>query len=224
VRTGAGGNFKGVTSAAPTQSCGARGRVPLHMAWVASGSAAWAAMVGAAPAVLEAAEDRALRALVDASAAAGVRWLTVQEPTAGRGLRPERDQVRRTVRVASLDDAGSLPPLSDGLTVLLTARGRGRAAIVEAVRRLADEGVRPADVDEKAIGSHLDAPDVDLLVHTGGDRRVHDLLLWEVAYSELVVLDVPWPEVDRGHVDQALAEYGRRDRRYGGIVTPAADQ
>jgi undecaprenyl diphosphate synthase len=90
---------------------------------------------------------------------------------------------------------------------------------VDAVRRLAEEGVRPADVDEKAIGARLDAPDVDLLVQTGGDRHVHDLLLWEVAYSELVVLDVPWPAVERAQVDQALAEYQRRDRRYGGIVT-----
>ena len=208
-----------MTSAAPTEPSGAPGRVPVHMAVVASGSAAWVAATGAGPAELAAAEDRALRHLVDAAAAAGVRWLTVQEPTEGRGLRSVADDLaRRGVRVASLDDVGGLPAAA-GLTVLLTVRGRGRAAIVDAVRRLAEEGVRPADVDEKAIGARLDAPDVDLLVQTGGDRHVHDLLLWEVAYSELVVLDVPWPAVERAQVDQALAEYQRRDRRYGGIVT-----
>ncbi len=208
-----------MTSAAPTEPSGAPGRVPVHMAVVASGSAAWAAATGAGPDELAAAEDRALRQLVEAAAAAGVRWLTVQEPTGGRGLRSVADDLaRRSVRVAPLDDVGGLPAAA-GLTVLLTGRGRGRAAIVDAVRRLAEEGVRPADVDEKAIGARLDAPDVDLLVQTGGDRHVHDLLLWEVAYSELVVLDVPWPAVERAQVDQALAEYQRRDRRYGGIVT-----
>lgn len=191
------------------------------MAWVASGSAAWAAATGAAPAELAAAEDRALRNLVQASAVAGVRWLTVQEPSNGRGLQPGADEWQAgSVRVAPLDAALTLPPLADGLTVLLTVAGRGRAAIAAAVRRLAEDGVRPADVDEKAIGARMDAPDVDLLVHTGGDRRVHDLLLWEVAYSELVVLDVPWPAVDQAHVEGALDEYRRRDRRYGGIVAP----
>lgn len=190
------------------------------MAWVASGSAAWAAATGAGPSELAAAEDRALHALVDVSASAGVRWLTVQEPSGGRGLRPEAgDQDRHGVRVAPLEHAGALAPFEEGLTVLLTAQGRGRAAIVEAVRRLAEGGVRPADVDEKAIGSRLDAPEVDLLVQTGGDRRVHDFLLWEVAYSELVVLDTPWPAVGSADVEVALAEYRRRDRRYGGIVS-----
>lgn len=208
-----------MTSTAPTEPSGAPGRVPAHMAWVASGSASWAAATGASPSELEAAEDRALRALVDGAAAAGVRLLSVQEPTGGRGLRPEADSLaRRNIRVASLDDMGALAVAADGLTVLLTTRGRGRAAIVEAVRRLAEDGVDPAEVDEKAIGARLDAPDVDLLVHTDGDRHVHNLLLWEVAYSELVVLEAPWPAVDGAQVDRAVAEYQRRDRRYGGIV------
>lgn len=189
------------------------------MAWVASGSAAWAAAGGAGPGELAEAEDRALRALVDVAATAGVRWLSVQEPTKGRGLEPvAEDLVRRNVRVAALEDVGALTAAADGLTVLLTVRGRGRAEIVEAVRRLAEERVRPGEVDEKAIGARLDAPDVDLLVQTGGDRHVHDLLLWEVAYSELVVLEAPWPAVGPDLVDAALAEYQRRDRRYGGIV------
>lgn len=208
-----------MTSSAPNEPTGAPGRVPLHMAWVATGSAAWASATGASPSALAEAEDRALWAVVEAAATAGVRWLTVQEPTAGRGLRLVEDELaRRNVRVASLDDAGALAPLPDGLTVLLTVRGRGREAIVEAVRRLAEDGVDPAAVDEKAIAARMDAPDVDLLVHSGGDRHVHNLLLWEVAYSELVVLEAPWPAVDGSQVEQALAEYRRRDRRYGGIV------
>lgn len=216
-----------MTSAVPNEPAGAAGRVPLHVAWVASGSAAWAAATGATPDELAAAEDRALRQLVEVSAAAGVRWLTVQEPTGGRGLRPAPapgEPGGDLVRIASLDNAGTLPPFANGLTVLLTARGRGRATIVEAVRRLAQEGMRPVDVDEKAIGAHLDTPDVDLLVHTGGDRHVHNLLLWEVAYSELVVLDAPWPAVGRAQVEQALAEYRSRERRYGGIVTSASER
>lgn len=210
-----------MTSSAPPEPTLGPGRVPSHMAWVATGSDRWASATGASSLALAEAEDRALRTVVETAAAAGVRWLTVQEPTEGRGLRSMADAlVRRGVRVAALDDAGALEPLSDGLTVLLTVRGRGRAAIVEAVQRLADDGVDPAAVDEKAIGARMDVPDVDLLVHTGGDRRVHNLLLWEVAYSELVVLEAPWPAIDASQVDLALAEYRRRDRRYGGIVAP----
>ncbi len=192
--------------------------MPEHMAWVAAGSAAWAASTGAGPAALGDAEDGALSAVVTSAAAAGVRWLTIQEPTSGRGLLAKREDLARSgIRLASLE-GGSAPVAAPGLTVLLTRRGRGRAAIVEAVRRLARDGVDPGAVDEKAIGVRLDAPDVDLLVHTGGDRHVHDLLLWEVAYSELVVLETPWPAVGRAEVADALAEYRRRDRRYGGIV------
>lgn len=188
------------------------------MAWVASGSDRWAVAEGASPGRLHAAEDRALRALVEGALGLGVRWLTVLEPSGGRGLRRgESELSERGVRVARLGEAAAAPSPADRLTVLLTSAGHGRADIVEAVRRLAEDGIAPEEVGEKEIGARLDAPDVDLLVHTGGDWHVADLLLWEVAYSELVVLEVPWPAVDRSSLEAAVAEYQGRSRRYGGL-------
>jgi hypothetical protein len=104
--------------------------------------------------------------------------------------------------------------------------GRWRPAeIVDAIAALAAAGTRPRRVDEAAIARHLyhpDMPDPDLVVRTSGERRVSDLLLWEVAYSELVVVDAPWPDVRRRDFYDAVVEYQQRDRRYGGL-DPAAD-
>jgi undecaprenyl diphosphate synthase len=61
------------------------------------------------------------------------------------------------------------------------------------------------------------SPEVDLLIRTGGERRLSDFLLWECAYAELVFVDCLWPDFDEGEFERALAEYGRRDRRFGRI-------
>jgi undecaprenyl diphosphate synthase len=60
-------------------------------------------------------------------------------------------------------------------------------------------------------------PDLDLLIRTGGEVRLGDFLLWECAYAELVFVDTPWPEFDADHLAAAVAEYRRRERRFGGL-------
>jgi undecaprenyl diphosphate synthase len=95
----------------------------------------------------------------------------------------------------------------------------GRAEIVEATRRLVEEGRDPRDIDENAIGSHLYAPDMpepDLLIRTSGELRVSNFLLWQLAYTELVFVDTLWPDFGERHLRQALAEYAGRRRRFGG--------
>jgi len=95
----------------------------------------------------------------------------------------------------------------------------GRAEIVEATRRLVEEGRDPRDIDENAIGSHLYAPDMpepDLLIRTSGELRVSNFLLWQLAYTELVFVDTLWPDFGEQHLRQALAEYAGRRRRFGG--------
>lgn len=175
-------------------------------------------------------EDEALLGLVDAAVGLGVRWLSVREPSRGRALRDRRAELaRRGIRV--LYDAGSTPGVAGlrseagagpepALTVLVATERSGRAEIVAAVQRLAEAGAVASEVDEEVLGAGLHAPDVDLLVLTGGDSRVPDLLLWEIAYSEIVVVDDPWPAIGPSHLQEAVAEYQRRDRRYGGLVTP----
>lgn len=167
-------------------------------------------------------------ALVDTATALGIGWLTVQEPSGARALRGHAaDLAERGVLVCQSSTAPGSPigpqPLvpvgSPRLSVLCVEEGSGRRELVRAVRELDARGLRPEDVDEAAISDVLGVPDVDLLVLTGSDRRVPDLLVWQVAYSEIVVLDEPWPEVSPAQFHAAVAEYRRRDRRYGGLVT-----
>jgi undecaprenyl diphosphate synthase len=95
----------------------------------------------------------------------------------------------------------------------------GRAEIVEATRRLVEEGIDPRDIDENAIAARLYAPDMpepDLLIRTSGELRVSNFLLWQLAYTELVFVDTLWPDFGQRQLRQALTEYASRRRRFGG--------
>jgi len=95
----------------------------------------------------------------------------------------------------------------------------GRAELVEAARRLVEDGVAADDVDEDALAAHLYAPempDPDIVVRTSGERRVSNFLLWQLAYSELVFVDTLWPDFGADELRGAVEEYARRRRRYGG--------
>jgi undecaprenyl diphosphate synthase len=94
----------------------------------------------------------------------------------------------------------------------------GRAEIVDAVRRVVNDGVAPDAVDEAAIASRLyapDHPDPDLLIRTGGELRVSNFLLWEVAYAEMWATPVLWPDFSVKDLDDALGSYAKRERRFG---------
>ena len=94
----------------------------------------------------------------------------------------------------------------------------GRTEIVDAVRDLVRDGVRADEVDEAAIAKRLyapDHPDPDLLIRTGGELRISNFLLWEVAYAEMWATEVLWPDFSVGDLDQALNSYGHRERRFG---------
>jgi undecaprenyl diphosphate synthase len=106
------------------------------------------------------------------------------------------------------------------LTLTIAFNYGGRAEIVDAVRAVVAEGVRPDKIDEKAIRRHLydaEMPDPDLMVRTSGEHRISNFLLWQLAYSELVFTDVLWPDFRREHLQDAVREYQRRERRFGGV-------
>ena len=109
-----------------------------------------------------------------------------------------------------------------GLNLTVALSYGGRQEIVSAFQALSEEvkGGRldPASVTEQLIGGYLatsDMPDPDLLIRTSGEQRLSNFLLWQCAYTELVFLDILWPDFGREHLVQALTEYGRRERRYG---------
>jgi undecaprenyl diphosphate synthase len=106
------------------------------------------------------------------------------------------------------------------LTLTIAFNYGGRAEIVDAVRRLVEDGVPASKVDEKAIAArlyHPDMPEPDLMVRTSGEHRTSNFLLWELAYSELVFTDALWPDFRREHLFEAVREFQRRDRRFGGL-------
>jgi len=95
----------------------------------------------------------------------------------------------------------------------------GRAELVEAARRLIEDGVDPRDIDENAISARLYAPDMpepDLLIRTSGEVRMSNFLLWQLAYAELVFVDTLWPDFGERELRRALDEYASRRRRFGG--------
>jgi undecaprenyl diphosphate synthase len=105
----------------------------------------------------------------------------------------------------------------------------GRAEIVEATRRLVEDGVDSRDIDENAIASRLYAPEMpepDLLIRTSGELRISNFLLWQLAYTELWFTETLWPDVDAATLRQALADYAMRERRFGltGAQVTASNQ
>lgn len=98
----------------------------------------------------------------------------------------------------------------------------GREEIVEAARKLAEQAVRgeirPEQIDEARLSGALYAPDIpdpELLIRTGGEFRVSNFLLWEIAYSEIVVTETLWPDFKLEHFDRALESFHQRERRFG---------
>jgi undecaprenyl diphosphate synthase len=125
------------------------------------------------------------------------------------------DDVRQAIDCAERDTA-------DGAHVHLriAVDYSSRHSIVEAARLVgagAGDAARFALALGRVNGQHQPAPDVDLLVRTSGEHRLSDFLLWECAYAELVFTDRLWPDFDGAALAEALAEYARRDRRFGGL-------
>lgn len=100
----------------------------------------------------------------------------------------------------------------------------GRAEIVDAAKKLIKEvkagNLDPEKLDEKSFGNFLydpELPDPDLVIRTSGELRISNFLLWEMAYSELYISDVMWPDFDRNELKKALESYNSRNRRFGGV-------
>lgn len=100
----------------------------------------------------------------------------------------------------------------------------GRDEIVRAARQMAQQvkscELEPDQIDENLFSRFLDTkglPDPDLVIRTSGEHRTSNFLIWQAAYAELVFLDVLWPDFDQSHFEEALQQYARRNRRFGGV-------
>jgi undecaprenyl diphosphate synthase len=123
---------------------------------------------------------------------------------------------------AKLDVATQRTRDNTEMVVLFALSYGGRTEIVDAARRIAREveqgKLGPEQIDEKVFAAYLYAPDLpepDLLIRTGGESRVSNFLLWQIAYTEIRVTDVMWPDFRKSDLVDALLSYQNRERRYG---------
>ena len=124
-----------------------------------------------------------------------------------------------------LEEAEELTRNNIGLTLVVAFNYGARQEIARAAARIAalikDGSLDPSAITAELIGQNLDAPDLpdpDLIIRTSGEQRLSSFLLWQAAYSELVFVPTYWPDFDRAALESAIAEYHRRERRFGGLI------
>jgi len=111
---------------------------------------------------------------------------------------------------------------NDKLTLVIAFNYGGRQELVRTMRRIRLRvdlcEINPDKIDEEVIEAHLDKaglPPPDLVIRTGGEQRISNFLLWQIAYSEFVFLDVLWPDFNKKWLEEAIMTYGERNRRFG---------
>jgi undecaprenyl diphosphate synthase len=214
-------------------------RVPRHVAIIMDGNGRWAEQRGLARTKGHEAGERALYDVVEGALDAGIRYLSVYAFSTENWARPadevefllgfnrslirqrradlnergvrirrvgRREQVPQDV-LDEFDEAERLTADNTRMDLLVCFNYGGRAELEDAAAR-------------GSIADNLyaaDAPDVDLLIRTSGERRLSNFLLWQAAYAELYFTDVLWPDFDRHRLFEALAEYSARERRFGAL-------
>jgi len=119
-----------------------------------------------------------------------------------------------------IKEAIELTSGNSGLVLSLAFDYGGRSEILNAVRNIIEEGIKPSKIDEKLLSKHLytaGLPDVDLVIRTSGEYRISNFLLWQSAYSEYYFTDVLWPNFDSSEIDKSLTAYSQRKRRFGSL-------
>lgn len=130
-----------------------------------------------------------------------------------------------------LDHMTAFTAKNEGMWLNLALSYGARAEIVAAARSLARDAAAgaldPEAIDEAAFGSRLflaDLPDPDLMIRTSGEMRLSNFLLWQLAYAELWITDVAWPDFQIEHLDEAIAAFGDRERRFGRTGAQLSDE
>jgi undecaprenyl diphosphate synthase len=137
----------------------------------------------------------------------------------------ERDDERVSERLRGhIADTETLTAANRKLTLVFAFNYGSRLELVAAVRRIAQRAAAgeldPGEITTETVSAHLylpEMPDPDLVVRSSGEHRISNFLLWQSAYAEYVFPDIYWPDFRREHLREAVAEFGRRERRYGRV-------
>lgn len=122
----------------------------------------------------------------------------------------------------SMRDAEELTANNKNTTLILALSYSGRSELVDATKQIAHKAangqINPDNIDESTLQQHLyhpEIPDVDLLIRTGGDLRISNFLLWEIAYAELFFSPIMWPDFRKDHLREIVDQFVSRERRFG---------
>ena len=195
--------------------------IPQHIAIIMDGNGRWATERGKERSYGHQAGVEAVRRITSECTRLGVKYLTLYTFSTENWNRPA-DEISALMGLVltSLEDEifmknnvrfrviGDMKRLPDGYS--------SRWEITEAVRQMLAEGVQ--DVTEETVSQHLCTnfmPDPDLLIRTGGELRISNYLLWQIAYSELYFCDTYWPDFDETQLHKAIESYQHRQRRFG---------
>lgn len=105
-----------------------------------------------------------------------------------------------------------------GVVLQIALNYGSRDEIVHAVQKIVESGVKSDEIDEQLISENLytaGVPDPDILIRTGGEQRISNYLLWQIAYSEIIIRSEFWPDFDKNSLKDSILEFGKRQRRYG---------
>lgn len=105
-----------------------------------------------------------------------------------------------------------------GVVLQIALNYGSRDEIVHAVQKIVESGVKSDEIDEQLISENLytaGVPDPDILIRTGGEQRISNYLLWQIAYSEIIIRSEFWPDFDKNSLKESILEFGKRQRRYG---------
>ncbi|GAB2027798.1 isoprenyl transferase [Lactovum odontotermitis] len=135
----------------------------------------------------------------------------------------DRDGVPKAT-LKAIDTAAEDTAGNSGMILNFAMNYGGRAELIEAVKQIVNSGLPADEINEDVIAANLttaifpeDWRDPELIIRTSGEKRLSNFLTWQSAYSELVFTDTLWPDFDELSLDQAIAEYSGRDRRFGGV-------
>jgi undecaprenyl diphosphate synthase len=153
-------------------------------------------------------------------------------------IREVDDLAEKRVRLRAIGDLSALPAACqtslqaavdrtealDGLDLILALSYSSKWELVEAVRQIIRDGLSPEAVDADLISSRLSTrglPDPELMIRTSGEHRISNFMLWQLAYAEFHFTSVLWPDFRKAHFFDAIRDFQRRDRRFGGVLHPS---